>query len=277
MIATAATGSMDSATPSAGSPSIQDVLLVLCDKPLTDRLAQYLGDNYHLQSVKSEHQLLTMLEEQALPLIIINAATGYRQEGIAICSRLKAAPGSAQAVVILLIPANDLQARIACLESGADAWIERPLSPDYLRAQINALLTNRRRLKAWFTRSSGFHPLPISGAANNRSFLNRLYSVILGHLQDTGLNVDVMARLMNVSRPTLYRKIRSFSDRTPNEWIHTIRLDKAAELLSAGDHKVLEIAQMVGFHSRSNFGKAFLKHFGMTPMEYRHTRSFTQK
>ena len=268
---------MNSATALAGSAFTQDVLLVHCDKPMTDRLAQYLGDNYHLLSVRSERQLLTLLEDQALPLIIINAASGYRQESIDICSRLKAMPATAQSIVILLIPANHLQARLSCLEAGADAWIERPLSPDYLRTQISALLANRRRLKAWLTRSAGFHPLPLPGAVNNASFLNRLYTIILGHLHDTGLNVDAMARLMNVSRPTLYRKIRSLSDRTPNEWVNIIRLNKAAELLSAGDRKISEIAQMVGFHSRSNFGKAFLKHFDMTPMEYRHTRSFSEK
>jgi len=276
MIATATTGSMDPAIPPATSAPTQNVFLVHCDKPMTDRLAQYLGDNYLLRPVRSERQLLTTLETQALPLVIINAATGYRQESIDICSTLKTNPATTQAVVIVFIPANDLPARLACLESGADAWIERPLFPDYLRTQINALLMNRRRLKAWFTRSAGFHPLPIPGA-NNPSFLNRLYGLITGHLQDTGLNVDAMARLMHVSRPTLYRKIRSLSDRTPNEWVNLIRLNKAAELLSAGDRKVLEIAQMVGFHSRSNFGKAFLKHFGMTPIQYRHTRSFTEK
>ena len=273
MIAPATTGSMDSAIPSTGLTSTQNVVLVHCDKAMTDRLAQYLGDNYHLQPVRNERNLLTTLEEQTLPLVIINATSGYRRESIDICSRLKASPGLAHALVIILIPSNDQSARLACLESGADAWLERPLSPDHLRAQLGALLANRRRLETWFARSSRPHSLPIPAPVNNHSFLDRLHDIILGHLHDTTLDVGAMAKLMHVSRPTLYRKIKSLSDHTPNEWITAIRLNKAAELLSAGDGKVMDIAVRVGFHSRSNFGKAFLKHFGMTPMEYRRTVS----
>jgi AraC-like DNA-binding protein len=268
MIAAAITGVMDSATPTAGLTSTQKVLLIHFDKTGTDRLAQYLGNKFHLIPANAERQL-TILQDQAIQLIIINATSDYRHAGMQTCSRIKSMPAFAHLAVIVLIPANDHPARLTCLESGADAWIEGPLSRDYLRAQINALLTNRRSLKSYFSRPPRLNPLSIAGAINNPSFLNRLHNIILGRLPDTGLNVEVLARLMNVSRPTLYRKIRSLSDRTPNEWVNAIRLNKAAELLSGSDARILEIAKMVGFHSRSNFGKAFQKHFGLTPMEYR--------
>lgn len=272
MIAAAITGIMDSATLPAGPASTRNALVVHFDTTGTDRLAQLLGDHYPLLEVRTERQLWSVLEDQTIQLIIINAGPGCRQDGIQMCTRLKSTPGFAHIAIILLIPAGDQQARIDSLRSGADAWIERPLSKDYLRAQIGALLSNRRRLSTYFTRPSWPNPRSVTGSPNNPnpSFLNRLHNLILGRLPDTDLNVDVLARLMNVSRPTLYRKIKSLSDRTPNEWVTLIRLNKAAELLSGSESTVLAIAKMVGFHSRSNFGKAFLRHFGFTPMEYRH-------
>jgi len=73
---------------------------------------------------------------------------------------------------------------------------------------------------------------------------------------------------MNMSRPTLYRKIKAISDLTPNELIHISRLKKAAELLATTDFKVYEVADMVGYASQNNFGRSFLKQFGMPPTEY---------
>jgi AraC-like DNA-binding protein len=71
-----------------------------------------------------------------------------------------------------------------------------------------------------------------------------------------------------MSRPTLYRKINSISDLTPNEFINISRLKKAAELLLEGKFKIYEVALIVGYGSQTNFGRNFFKQFGMTPSEY---------
>jgi AraC-like DNA-binding protein len=73
---------------------------------------------------------------------------------------------------------------------------------------------------------------------------------------------------MNMSRPTLYRKIKGISHLTPHELINITRLKKAAGLLAEGQYKIFEIAAMTGFQSQNNFGRSFLKQFGMTPTEY---------
>jgi two-component system, cell cycle response regulator len=82
------------------------------------------------------------------------------------------------------------------------------------------------------------------------------------------LDVEKLAKLMNMSKPTLYRKIKSLSDLSPNELINITRLKKAAELLVEGNHKIYEVADMVGYASQTNFGRNFLKQFGMTPSDY---------
>ncbi len=112
------------------------------------------------------------------------------------------------------------------------------------------------------------HIKTIAYSRADELFLEQLTAVIHEHLEDPELDIEKLARLLNMSRPTLYRKIKSISDLTPNELINVTRLKKAAELLVAGEFKIYEVADMTGYHSQTNFGRNFLKQFGMTPSEY---------
>ena len=99
-------------------------------------------------------------------------------------------------------------------------------------------------------------------------FLQRVDDIIQSHIADEKLDVDMIAAKMNLSRPTLYRKINEISEMTPNEWIKITRLRKAAELILQGDLKIYEIAEAVGFNSQSYFSRTFAKHFHMSPTQY---------
>jgi len=95
---------------------------------------------------------------------------------------------------------------------------------------------------------------------------------ICKNLEDTDMDVEKLARAMNMSRITLYRKIKAISVLTPLEVITITRLKKAAELLAEGNYKMYEIADRVGFSSQSNFTRSFQKQFGITPSEYLHSK-----
>ncbi|OQP57368.1 helix-turn-helix domain-containing protein [Niastella populi] len=99
-------------------------------------------------------------------------------------------------------------------------------------------------------------------------FINRLHSCIAANIQNKVLSVDFLASTMNMSRPTLYRKIKTITNQTPNELIALARLKQAALLLASANYKVFEVAEMTGFSSPSSFGKAFLKQFKVTPVAF---------
>jgi len=98
-----------------------------------------------------------------------------------------------------------------------------------------------------------------------------LNEMISEKIEDTELDVEKLAGLMNMSRVTLYRKIKAISNLSPLELINIIRLKKAAELLATGDHKMYEISAFVGYSSQSNFARNFQKQFNMTPTKYMHS------
>lgn len=102
----------------------------------------------------------------------------------------------------------------------------------------------------------------------NEHFLERLNEIVEAHLEDAEMDVAHLARYINMSRSTLYRKIKAISNLTPNELINITHLKKAAPLLAGGEHKINEIAEKVGHSSATNFGRNFYKQFNITPSEY---------
>ena len=73
---------------------------------------------------------------------------------------------------------------------------------------------------------------------------------------------------MNMSISTLYRKIKSATSLSPNDFIKLCKLKKAAEMLSQGDMRVSEVSDQLGFSKSSYFSACFMKQFGMTPHEF---------
>src|SRR6266487_1659 len=132
---------------------------------------------------------------------------------------------------------NTLQSKIEGLELGADAYIEKPFSPEYLQVQIANLLINRDKIKEHFASSPLVHIKSMAYSKADELFLERVNDCILKNLEDTELDVEKLARFMNMSKPTLYRKMKSLSDLSPNELINITRLKKAAELLAEGSYK----------------------------------------
>ena len=87
-------------------------------------------------------------------------------------------------------------------------------------------------------------------------------------MKDPNLNVESLAKFMNMSRSTLYRKVKELSEVSPNELINTTRLKKAAFLLKTTDKKIFEIAEDVGYRSQTSFGRNFQKQFKKSPSEF---------
>jgi AraC-like DNA-binding protein len=135
-------------------------------------------------------------------------------------------------------------------------------------AQVNNLLTNRKIVKDYFARSPLAHIKAIAISDADKHFIEELNKIIHEHITDMELDVDQLSKMMNMSRTSLYRKIKALSDLSPNELINLSRLKKAAELLSGGNYKINEVANMVGYSLSTNFARDFNKQFGVTPTQY---------
>jgi DNA-binding response OmpR family regulator len=244
------------------------ILLVEDNVEILDFIESNLQDLYAIKKTVNGKAALDVLRNEVVDLIVSDVMMPV-MDGFELCSIIKSDVELSHLPVVLLTAKNTMQAKIEGLELGADVYIEKPFSPKYLKTQIASLLANRNKIKEYFANSPLAHLKTIAHTKSDERFLDKVNQVIVEHLQDTELDVDRLAKYMNMSRPTFYRKINSISDLTPNDLINLTRLKKAAELMTEGQN-VNEVAETVGYSSAKIFSKNFEKQFGIMPSEYMH-------
>ena len=180
-------------------------------------------------------------------------------DGFELCKRLKNNINYSHIPIILLTARATLQSKIEGIELGADAYIEKPFSTEYLLVKIATLLTNLEKLRKAFTSSPFVEARTIALSNADEKFLDKLTETIKKNISEPEFNVDILAS---------ERKIKSIAQITPNEYIQLERLKTAAQLLQSGNYKINEICYIVGFNSSSYFAKCFQKQFGVLPKEF---------
>jgi len=243
------------------------ILLVDDNEEILDFLERVLSSKYSILKAEDGLEAIKLLETEAVQLIISDVMMPV-MDGFELCKIIKSNFEYSHIPVILLTAKNSIQSKVEGLELGADAYIEKPFSKEHLQAQIASLLNNRNMIREYFASSPLVHIKSIAHSKADERFLETLNDSICANIEDTDLDVEKLAKIMNMSRITLYRKIKAISVLTPFEVINITRLKKAAELLAEGDYKIYEVSDMVGFSSQSNFARNFQKQFGMTATEY---------
>ncbi|UII21474.1 hybrid sensor histidine kinase/response regulator transcription factor [Fulvivirga ligni] len=247
-----------------------DKPMILIVEDHTDMKAfvtQQLEGMYQILGATNGKQALEVLSNHNVSLVISDIMMPV-MDGLQLCQQIKTNVEYSHIPIILLTAKNSLQSRIEGLETGADAYIEKPFSVEHLKVQVANLLANKDKVKQYFSSTPLAHIKSMAHSKADEQFLEKLNNAIYANISDSELNVDYIADTLNMSRPTLYRKIKAVSNLTPNELINLARLKKAAELLSNGDYKIYEVAEMVGYNSQTSFGRNFQKQFGMTPSEF---------
>lgn len=247
------------------------ILLVDDEEDILEFLERILSPRYRILATESGEEALKLLDEETVQLIISDVMMP-EMDGFELCRHIKSNFEYSHIPVILLTAKNTIQSKIEGLELGADAYIEKPFSKEHLQAQISSLLANRDHLRAFFASSPLVHIKSMAHTREDERFLESLNLTIHNYIEDAELNVEMLARHMNMSRITLYRKIKAVSDLTPVELINVVRLKRAAELLADARYKIYEVANMTGFSSQSNFTRNFMRQFNMTPTEYIHSK-----
>jgi DNA-binding response OmpR family regulator len=243
------------------------LLLVDDNEMMINFLVEELSEKYTLFHAADGQAALNVLMQETIQLVVSDIMMPV-MDGFELCRHMKSNVEFSHIPIILLTAKKTMQSRIEGLELGADAYIEKPFSPAHLQAQISNLLSNRNKIREHFANSPLAHINSMAYSRADEHFLETLNETILKNMDDTNLDVEKIARIMAMSRATLYRKIKAISNLTPNELINITRLKKAAELLADGSYRIYEIIDLVGFSSQANFTRSFLKQFGMTPSNY---------
>lgn len=256
------------AAPVAADDSSRRILLVDDNVELLKMLSERLKNIYMVYEASNGKDALEIVEREQID-IVVSDVTMPLMDGFELCSRIKSDLSVSHIPVLLLTSRADQASEVEAFGLGADAYLTKPFSFDVLRARIDNLLVSRDKLKSVFAHSPSAPLESISHSKADDVFLAKIEEFINANLDKVQLDVEEIAAAMNMSRATLYRKLRSVTELTPNDFVRLVRLRKAAELLKAGEYKVNEVAFIVGFSSSSYFAKCFYKQFGVLPKDYR--------
>ena len=249
------------------NPDKPTILLVDDNDEILEFISDDLSEKYSVATSNNGQDALKILSEQSIQLVISDVMMPI-MDGFKLCGIIKANFEFSHIPVILLTAKNTMQSKIEGLELGADAYIEKPFSPEHLQVQIANLLLNRSKIREYFANSPLIHIKSMAYSKADEYFLEKLNEAICNKIGNATLDVGQLADVMNMSRPTLYRKIKAISNLTPHELINITRLKRAAELLAEGNCRMYEVSEIVGYSSQTHFGRNFAKQFGMTPSEY---------
>lgn len=203
-----------------------------------------------------------------IPDLIISDIMMPELNGLDLCRKLKTNEKTSHIPVILLTAQQSEQYQMEGYETGADAYISKPFSSAILLVRIKNLIESRRKLRELFNKATGFNPLVLGTNAADKAFLSKATALIDANLSNENFDVEWLASEMFLGRTQLYRKIKALTNQSAQEFITTIRLNKAAEMLLQGKLAVGEIAFMVGYTDPTSFGRVFQKQFGLTPKKY---------
>ena len=243
------------------------LLLVEDNDTMRSFLAEKLQEMFVTETAPDGKAALEILRNHHIDIVVSDIMMPV-MNGLELCKEMKADIELSHIPVIFLTAKNDLDSKINGLRLGAEAYVEKPFSFNYLTTQIFSLLNNRQKEREAFSKRPFF---PVNNMQMNKAdkeFMDKIIAIIHENITDENFGVEKLAEILCLSRSSLLRKIKVLSGLSPNDFIRLIRLKKAAELILDGKHRIGEICYLVGINSPSYFSKIFLKQFGVTPKDF---------
>lgn len=251
----------------ASAGNCHNLLLVEDEIEMGRFIAREISGEYNVILTHNGEEALKALKLYNVILVVSDVIMPV-MNGYELCRQIKSNIEFSHIPVILLTASVHVNAKIEGLDSGADAYVEKPFTTELLMAQILNLIRNRSMERQAFINSPLTHFRSETLNKTDEDFLKKLNSVLMDNISEHDLSVEKISAIMGISVSTLYRKVKALTDLNSVEYIRLTRLKKAAELLSDGNFRISEISYLVGFSSPSYFATSFQKQFGISPSQF---------
>lgn len=243
------------------------ILLVEDNIDLLNLVEDSLNPYFTILKSENGKEALEILSKDNIDLIVSDIMMP-EVDGLELSKAVKSDINHSHIPVILLTAKTTMESKIEGLEYGADVYIEKPFSVKFLHKQIENLL----KLKQTYQKLMTAYPSPVmtdmSISKKDQEFIEKLHEEIENHIAELDFSIDNIAETMFMSRSSFYRKIKSITGMSPNDYLKVFRLNKAAELLLENEYSIAEICDKVAFSSSSYFAKCFKAQFGVLPKDY---------
>ncbi|MFH6993872.1 two-component regulator propeller domain-containing protein [Flavobacterium sp. FlaQc-48] len=245
----------------------QTILIVEDHKVLRSFMKNLLREDYNI--IEAENGKVAFEKAlQHMPNLIISDVIMPEMVGTELCSKIKENLKTSHIPVILLTSRSSLVYKFEGLESGADDYISKPFNLIEFKLRVKNLLNSTERLKNKFSSEDSFNPSEITVSSLDEELLKKAFKIVEENISNEQFDIPFFCTELGVSRTMLFLKIKAWTNYTPNEFIHEIRLKRAAQLLEQNKLNVSEISYKVGFNNPKYFSKCFQKKYGETPTQF---------
>lgn len=245
-------------------------LLIVEDNPEVQKMLSDLLDKMYNIIIASDGNEGIKLAIEHQPDLILSDIMMPNLTGTEMCAKLKRNVQTSHIPIILLTAKSATKYKIEGLETGADDYLTKPFNTKILKARIKNLLQNRVLLQQKFRQDPKAEVKEITSNSIDQKVLKLAKEIVEQNLDNTEFDVQEFAKEMGIGRTRLYSKIKGVTGQTPNEFILSTRLKKAADMILTNEEEmnVSEIAYSVGFSTPRYFSRCFREHFGVSPSKY---------
>ncbi len=247
----------------------QTTVLVVDDHPGTrGYLAYALRRHHKVVEATNGREALDLIKEVEPDLVISDIMMPV-MDGNELCRSIKSDERLSH-IPIFLVTANAVPTlKMEGLESGADDYLVKPFDLEEAVMRINNEIKTRSELRKRYSREVVIKPSDITVTSADEALLNKARIIIEENIEEGDFGVQELAAELGLSPRQLQRRLRDTVDQSPVEFIRSLRLQRAAQLLEGQYGNVSEVAYSVGFTSLSYFAKCFREQFGSSPSEFK--------
>ena len=240
------------------------ILIAEDNSELRQLISEALMDNFDICQAENgllASQILDTMEVD----IIISDIMMPEKDGITFCREAKQNLHYCHIPFIMMTAKGGLDARIDGIDSGADAYLEKPISFKLLKLTIQNLLKQQTRVREYYAKNIFVDGSEVVGNQRDNEFIKKFIDVVDKFISKNDVDINYIAMELSMSRSKLYAKVKGLTNKTIVDFIRTYRLRKAAKLMIEEGLNVIEAMDQVGIESASYFTHAFKKEFGETP------------
>ena len=232
---------------------------------------------WYLNSILSRYYEVVLAEdgEQGLekamehsPSLIVSDVMMPKMDGMELCNRLKQDERTSHIPLILLTAKASREHKLSGLSIGADDCLGKPFDREELEVRIANLIAIRKKLVEKFSSEPEAPVQELATTELDAEFLSRANEIIQQNLANGEFKSAQFVKEMGMSRTLVHNKMKALAGQTTSEFIKSMRLKKAAEIIKTTDEPLAQIGYLVGFNNPSYFSTSFSKMFGVSPSEY---------
>lgn len=243
------------------------IIIIDDNKSVCEFLVSILRDKYRCMCAHNGKNGLKLCQDM-IPDLIISDVVMPVMDGLEMCRELRKTPMLSIVPIILLTAKDDKETEKASISLNIDSFVGKPFDMDTLTAKVDQLIGHKKLVENKVRIQMISEPKNTTALSSDEKFLLNVTKVIEDNLDDTDLSVTRLCELCRYNEKQMYRKIKNMTGLSTIEYIKSIRMKRAAQLLQNGNFTVSEVMYMVGFSNTSYFARTFLAQFGKTPKEY---------